>query len=500
VTAPSNRQIVAGPGDPAASIDHYLKNLYDHEERCTLIFHRNIFWSWNSQNWEPVAADFLESSVSFYFRYCDYWKAGTGNNGPTQVPFPVNNNSLANLMRALRNVVIVDEKTELNSWLYRLPGDPDPQDIVPVQNGLLNTVNRELMEPTPRFFNPYSLSFEYEPFAIPREIYAFMDSVFALDSERRDLLQEMIGYLLTTSRRYQVMFWLIGPTRSGKGTIGRLIDKLVGSENFGGTSMATLSTDHGLEGIVSKPVVQLGDVVSMGRNSGIALERLLSIIGNDKIEVNPKGKAVYSATLPCRFILLANKTPILPDTAQALRARTILLRFYESFIGREDRDLDEKLASELPGILNWALDGLDRLRDRGLFLQPQAGVEDLDLNTRIVAPAAGFIEDCCVVGPYVAGDGWDQAIFEPTENMWLAWQNWCAENGANPRAKAWMVRLINEAPTGKDVKSGKSPRKDGRQWNCLQGIRLTPEARQKYVFLPDNYWHGRSMGGGGWPD
>jgi putative DNA primase/helicase len=477
------RQVVAGPGDPAASIEHFLTSWYDHAERRTLIYHREIYWTWNTMCWEPVATDMLESIVSFYFRQCDFMKQqGTGQNATmVQTPFPVNNNTLANLMRALRNVVIVDERQELNTWLIPQMGDPDPADLIPVQNGLLNSVTRELIEPTPRFFNPYALSFEYEPFAQGRAIYAFMDSVFSDDVERRQLLQEMIGYLMTTSRRYQVMFWLIGPTRSGKGTIGRLIKHLVGEQNFGGTSMATLSGTHGLEGIASKPVVQLGDVVSMGRDSGIALERLLSVIGNDTVEVNPKGKAVYSATLPCRFALLANKTPILPDTAQALRARTVLLRFYESFLGREDRDLDDKLASELPGLLNWALEGLDRLRQRGAFLQPQAGVEDLELNTRIVAPAAGFIEDCCVIGDYVATDGWDAAIFETTETMWMAWQNWCQENGVNPRAKNWMVRLLNEAPQGKDVKSAKSMRKDGKQHNALLGVKLTDEARQKYL-------------------
>ncbi len=485
------RQIVPGPMDPVGCIEHFLEGWFDHEEYRTLIFHRSLYWRWSSLCWEVVSPEMLESMVSYYFRHCDYLKSvGTGTNQTwQQTEFPVNNNTLGNLMRALRNKVIVPEDVELNTWLAREGGDAEPGDLIPVQNGVLHVVTRELSEPTPRFFNTYVLSFEYDPYAIPREIYAFMDSVFGDDQQRRELFQEMVGYLATPSRKHQKMFWLIGPPRCGKGTIGRLLKQLVGGQNFTGTSMATLAGEHGLEGIATKPVVQMGDVVSAGgKGAGIALERLLSIIGEDEVEVNPKGKPIYSATLPCRFVLLANKTPILPDTAQALRARTVMLRFYESFLGSEDEELGHRLSLELPGILNWALDGLDRLRSRGKFVQPEAGLEDLALTTRLTAPAAGFIEDLCLVGPYNAAYGWDGAIFEVTEYLWLAWQNWCGENGVTPRSKEWMVRMIIESPQGKYVRPGqKSPRLDGKQYRAVHGIQLRREARAVYAVPPEQF-------------
>lgn len=479
---PAARWPVNPPSDPPGNARIFLDAMHMHDDRWTLLYHRQQYLWWTGTNWATLAADVLEQRVSWFFENAEYTSTpnATATN-PQPVPvvkdFVVNSGSLNDLMRAIRNKVIIDDKINFNTWLEPRPDDPPTDQLVPLQNGLLNTSSRALMPSTPRFFNTYALTFDYDAAARnPQTLFAFMRSVFGGDSEREELVQEMIGYLTTPRQDQQKMFNLIGPPRCGKGTLARLVEKLVGDENYGSTSLTSLGDSHGLEGLVTKPVVVLGDAAHTGRNGGLALERLLGIIGEDRMDVNPKSKTIYSAKLPCRFILLANNLPVLPDSAQALRARWLVLRFTKSFLGAEDRQLGDKLSAELPAIFNWALDGLDRLQLRGEFKQPEIGNEDMDAVTRLTAPATAFMEDCCITSED------DPTIREASQDVWQVWQNWCLENGVRPRSRDWMGRMIRETTSGSHVRGGKMPRDEtGKQAPAMIGLRLTGEARQKYL-------------------
>ena len=64
-----------------------------------------------------------------------------------------------------------------------------------------------------------------------------------------------------------------------------------------------------------------------------------------------------------------------------------------SFYGREDLSLKEKLRPELAGILNWALDGLDCLRDRGHFELPSSSLESIRQLEDLGSPVSAFLRD-----------------------------------------------------------------------------------------------------------
>lgn len=465
---------IPGKNDFPATARMFLDDLFSHPDRWRLAYHRSQYHWWTGTHWTAVANDVLEHFVSRWFENTTHTVVRQGQQ--IQSPFPVNSDTLSNLLRAIRNQVIVNDKVNTNTWLSPQPGDPLPTDIVPMQNGLFNTATRELMPSTPRYFAMHAVSFAYDPDARMSMLPTFLRSVFGLDVERFNLAQEMIGYVCTPMMQYQKMFNLIGPPRSGKGTIARLIEQLVGEQNYGSTSLSALANDFGLDGIVDKPVVVLGDAAFAGGNkSRQALENLLGIIGEDAMTINPKQKRMYTAKLPCRFVLLANDLPVLPDAAGALRSRWLVLRFTETFMGREDRELGDKLAAELPGIFNWAMDGLDRLRLRGDFVQPQLGIEDLDIVTRMASPETVFVQECCVVSR-------DPDVRESTDDLYQAACNWCLEAGVRPWTKLEFGKALRRTPNAQHIARGRLPRDaEGRQPSATVGIQLTQEARDKYL-------------------
>lgn len=485
------------PTDPPGNAVLFLDWMFKLDGRWTLIYHRQEFLLHIGTHYVSVPLVELEQMVSWFFENSEYLKtpnatARNPNPQPVVTKFVVNNDALSNLMRAIRNKVVVAETVNVQTWIDQEEGDPDPTDLIPMANGLLNTVTRELMPSTPRFLNTYALDFEYDPTApAPATLYAWMRSMFGEDGERWALTQEMIGYLLTPSTALHKMFVLTGPPRSGKGTMARLIEELVGADNFGSTSLTDLGADHGLQEIARKPVVVLGDAFEIGKHGGRSMERLLGIIGQDKMTVNPKNRDLYSAKLPCRFVLLANDLPELPDKSQALRQRWVHLRFERSFVGQEDRQLDAKLAAELPGVFKWALDGLDQLRLRGDFVQPAVGQDDLDELTRIVSPQTVFAAECLV------SSATDPECREDKHDLFLAWQNWCRENGVPQRktgSREHFGKALKTVAACAHVKPGRMPRDaTGKQAPAALGVRLTDEARAKYV-MSENDFEAAQMG------
>src|SRR6202023_2117735 len=91
-------------------------------------------------------------------------------------------------------------------------------------------------------------------------------------------------------------------------------------------------------------------------------ECLLAVSGEDTVTIDRKYKSTWTGRLQTRFILLSNELPRIADASGALANRFIVLMMTKTFIGNEDIELTAKLLRELPGILNWAIEGYRRLR------------------------------------------------------------------------------------------------------------------------------------------
>jgi putative DNA primase/helicase len=249
----------------------------------------------------------------------------------------------------------------------------------------------------------------------------FLAEVWPDDDDAIATLQEIFGLCLTDETRFQKAFMLIGPKRSGKGTIGRVLRGLVGANNFVGPTLNGLTTQFGLQSFIGKKVAVFSDARLDARaNASVIAERLLSITGEDAQDIDRKYLRAWSGILGTRIVVLSNELPAFKDESGALASRFVLLRIERSFYGNEDTRLTDRLLAERPGILNWALEGWDRLRDRGYFVQPESArqiVEDLaTMSSNIQA----FVEERCEVGAEFSVE---------CGKLYFAWCAWNERNG-----------------------------------------------------------------------
>jgi putative DNA primase/helicase len=315
----------------------------------------------------------------------------------------------------------------------------DPLRLVPLRSGLLDPDTGTLHRCTPRLFYRFSLPFDYDPADAepPTEWLRFLSTIWGEDPQSIDCLQEVLGYLLTPDISKEKMFLIIGPPRSGKGTIARVIEGILGRENCAASSLATLSGDHGLQTLIDKSTLIIPDAMVSAKTDIIrAVEALKMISGQDPVTINPKNKPPFTTHLHLHTIIMANEIPRFTDASNAFASRFILLRMTRSFLGEEDEGWKARLMPELPRILHWALAGRRRLYARGYFVLPDSAREIMAELEESSSPMLAFLRDKCV-----QKDG--EEIEGPT--LWALWGDWCRASGRSEGNSSWFFRDLRSA-------------------------------------------------------
>lgn len=312
--------------------------------------------------------------------------------------------------------------------------DDDQEECIALTNGVLDPATRTLLPHTPDRFNLTSLPYAYQPGAPCPRWLTFLAEVLPPDSVR--FLRQWAGYLVSGRTDQHKIASLVGASRSGKGTIARVLTALIGPANVTGPVLASLTGPFGLEPLLGRSLAVFGDVKWSAKGVPDATELLKTISGGDHISVGRKNKLAWEGLLPTRFMTLSNNTPTFTDSSGALAGRMIHVHFTRTFAGRENVALTSELLTELPGILLWALDGLDDLSILGRFTVPAASAA-IDDEVRLAsAPHGVFVAECCDLDPRAT---------VPLDVAWMAWLTWCAGEGAEPGNKRWFARNLKDS-------------------------------------------------------
>jgi putative DNA primase/helicase len=208
-------------------------------------------------------------------------------------------------------------------------------------------------------------------------------------------------------------------------------------------------------------VAIIGDA-RLGRTTDpqVIVERLLSISGEDQLTIPRKYLSDWTGTLRVRVVAISNLLLKILDASGAFTSRLIIFVLRNSFLGKEDPELTAKLSAELAGILNWSLDGLDRLRDRGHLAEPPSSSAVREHMEDLAAPITAFVRDCCVVAP-------DLEVNKDT--LYEAFRQWCLGQGRTPSDKGSFGKdLIAAYPHVVTAR----PRVDGERECVYRGLTL----------------------------
>jgi putative DNA primase/helicase len=382
-----------------------------------LQFWQGEFWQWNGKHWKPLDENTVNSKV---YAFLD---AAEKQPKPGWVKrFEPTQQDVNRTVHALKSHVNVEPEFAMPGWLGEAPVE-NLMELVAVQNGLLYMPTRELVPHTPRFWSPNVLEFKYDRGARAPRFEQFLEEVWPGDEGAQQGLLEWLGLCLTDETKYQKAFMFVGPTRGGRGTIGRVLRGLIGVENYVGTKLADFGERFGMESWIGKKVAVFSDAridgVRRERLSVIA-ERLLNVTGEDAQSVPRKHIRDWNGVLRTRILFFGNELLRFQDESGALAGRFITWQMKQSFRGREDPSLTGKLLAERSGIMNLALDALDRLRQRGYLLQHATGVQMSENLGNLTSDILAFGGDRLDFG---------SELEVPVGVAFHKWKDWCTVKG-----------------------------------------------------------------------
>ncbi len=300
-------------------------------------------------------------------------------------------------------------------------------------NGTYDLTKRALVAHSPDHRLLCKIPVEFRPSAKCARWTAFVDSSVPNPLDR-EALQEVFGYCLFTGNPYQKMVMLIGPTRSGKSTILRILEGLLGRDNVSHQTLQNITgARFGAANLYGKLANTFADLPARALGD---LGIIKALTGEDSQDVERKGKEFFRLTWGGKAVFSCNDLPLMAKRDDAFFTRWLCLSVPNTVDPlKRDPDLTAKLLEELPGILNWALEGLYRLQARCRFdpAIEEGGIKQLWLDT--ANPIRRYVRERLVT---------ERGVDVSTESLYDDYLKWTEEVDMEPDPRRKFVDRLRE--------------------------------------------------------
>lgn len=416
--------------DPYDIAKEWLDKQYRHEELYTLRNHRDVWYTWTGNHYQAENDPGSIRSNLYHFCY-PYRTYKETSKGRTIAPIHIKRNNAQDIMDVARSFVATPDPVP--RWIQE---NKYADNILAFKNGVLFLDTHEFNRPDPNLFSPSFIPYNYDPDAECPVWRRAIKDILQGDVEGGKLLQEWFGYCLTYDISHEKMLFIFGRKGAGKTTVLDALASMIGQEYTATLSLDLLSNTHSLEGLERKKVVILDDAHTMNKQSTHSLEVLKQISGGTPVSINPKYKSVkHNIRLMTRLTLAGNDIPKFRDDTQALKRRLMFLDFHAQFWENADISLKSKIRKERAGILNWALAGLQRLKDQGCFSYTDDSDELVEDFYAATSPLNHWVSECLA-----KQDGEMLTL----KKAYDSWRGWAAEQKIAFGSKASFGRQFRQ--------------------------------------------------------
>jgi len=334
--------------------------------------------------------------------------------------------------------------------------DQDPWRIA-CPNGALDLRSAQLRPNDPADLITLGVDIAYEPNATCRRWEQFLTEIFAGDVELIEFVQRFVGYCLTGDTREHVLAVLQGSGCNGKSTFLSILKRVLGdfcvTAGFD-TFMRARGDRAPRNDLARLHRARLVTAAESGEGRRLDERTVKEITGGDTITARFLYGEHFEFIPQFKLMLVTNHRPKVDGDDDAIWRRLRLIPFEQSFEGREDRELGDKLEAELPGILAWAV--------RGCLAWQQHGLGQAAAVTRATSEyrqdedlLGAFLEERCIM----AGDTSTVALRE-------AYEDYCRQIGEKPLAANVFGRRLAKRGIHRDRRT------DGNRERIYRGLSL----------------------------
>jgi P4 family phage/plasmid primase-like protien len=334
--------------------------------------------------------------------------------------------------------------------------------LIAAKNCVIDLKDMDSLEHSPDYKFLSRLGAEFDPQADAPRFQAFLGEVVPKESDRKKL-QEYAGYtLMHWALPYHKALFLVGPTASGKSTFLDTINEMLGDDTVASLTPQQLTGERfsGAELFGKWANIRNDIPASTVENTGMFKE----IVGGDSLKAERKRKDPFFFQPKAKHLFAANELPSTETDDEAFYRRILLVPFPETVPAAErDKHLDEKLQAELPGVLNWALRGLERLRKQGGFTGDRTPAMTQETWQKWADSVSRFEKAALTDG--------DEPL--PKSDVYAAYIEYCRQEGIPSDTQHKMTRQL-KLEGWEDGKSFIN----GAQQRCFQQAQFTSRGKQ----------------------
>lgn len=438
VSTPNESSANEEPDDPHRLARLFIAERCTHADGLTLRFWRDEWNRWDGSAYcvlpdGELRAELTASVKAEMDRQNLLDMAMVVGDKPPPTVHKITKGMIGNVELALGSMTVLPGLVDAPGWLTGRTATR--RNLIALSNGLLDldalfADNADVLLPhTPRWLSSICLPYPFDAEAHCPRWLASLDRNLEADRERIALLQEWFGLCLTPDTSHQKFMMFEGEGSNGKSVVDAALEAMLGSENCSHVPLEVFGERFQLTPTLDK----LANIASeVGELDKAAEGFLKSFTSGDPMQFDRKFKEPIHALPTARLVLATNNRPRFSDRSGGLWRRMILMPFRVT-IGENDparvRGMDKpkwwEESGELPGMLNWALAGLDRLRHQGHFTLSRVCEEALAEYRTENNPARMFLTE-----GYEAKDGCVTlcgVLFE-------AYRDWCNVRGYSPLA------------------------------------------------------------------
>ena len=301
--------------------------------------------------------------------------------------------------------------------------DEQPTRWVNCRNGLLDWRTGELHVHSADVATTYQLTVDWQPTATCPTVDAWLAAVVPDDAI--DLVWEIVGTAIYPDQPFHRAVLLLGPGRNGKGTLLRLIARLIGRRHISSVTLQSMGENRFAVAELFGKVANIAgdlDARSIGKTDLFKMAT-----GGDLLTAERKNGHPFQFVNRATMLFSANEAPGTSDHTDGFMSRWVVVPFTRMQIaaGDENGAIEDTMHIELEGVLVRAVDGLRRAMTQHRYSQP-ASVTAATAEYRDTSdPVRRFIDDCLDV----TGDYNDKVT---RSDVYSRYREWCERNGHKP--------------------------------------------------------------------
>jgi len=398
---------------------------YSTKHGRSIRFWRDEFFKWTGKYYKPIKRGDLHaklwSSIDEEFVRLYRESVGTKDEKPVR---QVNNQLVSNVMKATASLTLISSDVERGSWI----DDREQKNWVSLDNGILDLdallagEQNPLRPHDPRWFTLSARPYAFDPDADCPIWKKYLNTVMEGDGERIQLLQEWAGYLLLNDTTFAKFLIMEGDGSNGKSVYCAGIRAMLGNDSCSAVPLEVFGDRFAKSQTLGKLVNICTDV---GELDKICEGYLKAYTSGDTQFFDRKGIPGIDTIPTARLMIGTNNRPRFSDKSSGIWRRILIVPF-EKVITKEERirGMDRskfwEAKGELPGMFNWAVCGLHRIRRNDDFTIPQICVDELEEYRNDNNPAREFLQQ------HYKSNSMSNVS---SQDVYEHYREWCRKNG-----------------------------------------------------------------------